>query len=689
MNNNNKDDEQEFSIEISPKNNSTSSDLSNEEREAKFNLLYGSPEVNPSNEEFDNNDSVVNNLQEQEEIENSDENREENYSNEGFDDNDSFINNLQGQDEFEVRDISEEIEDSNLFSEEIEDSDENQDFRVQNDIDNSDEDDDDDDLKNEDDYVNVINHNDTDDENQKENVEFPNSNFENNENSKNNENSDEQNTTFTPKPKDDYATVTKKPPIINKKLISSLIIGGLVSVVVVVMGLSIFTGKKKDNKKIITGKQDATKTTLSDFKSQVEPNIVIPSGLSQNADAEENSSAIVGTGKQGRNTRGLNGKTGILKGADGINYEYVYDENGNPVLLGPIKDDDGNIRNEKGEIVYNNKEQQQKSQPNQQQYHGEIKSGKSTWTPPDTRNDALQAKTIKGIKGITPTQNRYATNYEEQIEKNAATVAAENNPFSNLAGTSGMLSLPSKEDYTKNLLAMQKTMNKSDYQSQNNQENKISFHNSGKENAGNGEWLGLNTLWEGTIFEAELKTAINTDLPGEITAVITKNVYSSQDGRYLLIPQNSILIGSYNSEISYAQSRVQVAWNTIIRPDGYRIDLGNFNGVDAQGASGIKGRINEHIGQYIKAIFIMSLFNIISNEFDYSMKNNDNLYAQNVLANSQAVATELGNKLIDRAMDIQPTIKIKEGTIVKIFVNRTLSLPPLDPVPVTQPYRKY
>jgi type IV secretion system protein VirB10 len=254
--------------------------------------------------------------------------------------------------------------------------------------------------------------------------------------------------------------------------------------------------------------------------------------------------------------------------------------------------------------------------------------------------------------------------------------------------------MPSKEDYAAQMLSAYGQGgtpgygSPSSYANQNDQSGKQQFSTVGRENAGNGVWLGPATIWQGTMFEATLTSNINTDLPGEVTAVISKNVYSSLDGKYLLIPQNSKLFGSYNSSISYSQSRVQVAWHTLIRPDGYAISLGNMAATDSQGAAGLKGLVNDHPFQYLKAIVLMSVFNITSNEFESTAGSTDNQYVQNVLANSQSVATTLGSKLIDRALDVQPTITIKAGLAINIVANTTLTLPPLEPYGVTQPYRR-
>lgn len=304
---------------------------------------------------------------------------------------------------------------------------------------------------------------------------------------------------------------------------------------------------------------------------------------------------------------------------------------------------------------------------------------------PDTRNDSLHGKTISGIKGLTSTQESYSTDYQQTVQKNTTQNSSRTQNFT----------MPSKEEYTNNILnAYSKAYGSNqtnDYATQNDQAGKNSFYNNGRnaQNTGQGEWLNLNSLWQGTIFEAMLTSELNTDLPGEITARVAKNIYSSQDGRFLLIPQNSVLYGTYNSSISYSQSRVQVVWNTLVRPDGYQIQLGSMNGTDAKGASGLKGFVNDHPLAYLKAIGLMSVFSIANSEFQNSMGNTNNEYVQNLLANSQSITAELGDKLIDRAMNVQPTIKIKAGTKINIVVNQNLTIPPCEDIPVTQQYRKY
>lgn len=328
-----------------------------------------------------------------------------------------------------------------------------------------------------------------------------------------------------------------------------------------------------------------------------------------------------------------------------------------------------------------------KEQPQQNVYYGGGTA--STYEVPDTRTDALQSKSINGIKGISSTQKNYLTpdNVSTTYNNSATTQTTSGNGSAvSSSNPYAKFGLPDQATYTNKILSQYQSNNNS-YAQQNDQSGKNTFYNQNRGTV-SGQWLPLNSIWQGTIFDAALTSDICTDLPGECTAVITKNVYSSQDGRYLLIPQNSKLLGSYNSSISYSQSRVQVGWHTLIRPDGYMVNLGNMNATDKKGASGLTGAINDHPFAYLKAIALMSAVNIVNSELQATAASSANQYVQNVMANSQEVATTLGEKLIDRAMDVQPTIKIKAGTVINIVANTNLELPVLEPWEVTEPYHK-
>jgi type IV secretion system protein VirB10 len=337
-------------------------------------------------------------------------------------------------------------------------------------------------------------------------------------------------------------------------------------------------------------------------------------------------------------------------------------------------------------------------------YYAAPSQGPRVSERPNTRDDRLQAKSISGIKGVTSTQKQYLDGSAGALAQ-ADQITQAPNPYAQYG-------LPPKEQYMQQALgaygyaaggaaggggngyaagsAASGYAAGGGYAAQNDQSGKTLFYQNGRESAGMGQHLPQASIWQGTIFEATLTSAINTDLPGEAAAMITKNVYSSLDGKYMLIPQNSRLFGTYNSSISYSQSRVQVGWHTLIRPDGYAISLGNMQATDAKGAAGLPGIINDHPFQYLKALGLISAFRIMGGELGASAAQlgANNTYVQNLTADTQNMINAFGAKIIDRALDVQPTIVIAAGTPINIVVNQTLLLPPIDPYPVAQSYHR-
>ena len=309
---------------------------------------------------------------------------------------------------------------------------------------------------------------------------------------------------------------------------------------------------------------------------------------------------------------------------------------------------------------------------------------------PDTRNSKSPRK-IDGLKGQAPADtNQNIVN---------AMMSGNYNPAS--SSTNQKMS---KEEYIAQMMkqtqALQNQMyggtgtgaSFGSYASNNGnmamayQQNKEQFYANGNGNGGSGQYLPYNSLWDGTIISGALVTAINTDNPGVVIARVTENVYSSYDHSFLLIPEGSTLYATYNSSVSYGQDKIQVAWNLLIRPDGYRITLGNMNGVNAQGESGYKGKVNNHTWQTFKALGMIAIYSMIQTEVTHDINNTKNEYLQNAMTDVYTQAAKIGNKIIDRALDIKPTITIKAGTEIKLITNTPLELPPVEINKVTRKY---
>ena len=194
------------------------------------------------------------------------------------------------------------------------------------------------------------------------------------------------------------------------------------------------------------------------------------------------------------------------------------------------------------------------------------------------------------------------------------------------------------------------------------------------------------TIFAGTIIPAALQTGINTDLPGDVLATVSENVYDSVSGKNLLIPQGSKLLAKYSSNISFGQNRVQVAWQRLIRPDGVSLQLANMNGVDPQGMSGYSGYVDQHWWEYAKGIGLMLLFSIIDGQIQYSMKEANTQGASDVANSLTAGIDQVGTQYTANAMNIQPTIIVRQGAKVQVFVNSDIIMPPANQKEVSKKY---
>ena len=173
---------------------------------------------------------------------------------------------------------------------------------------------------------------------------------------------------------------------------------------------------------------------------------------------------------------------------------------------------------------------------------------------------------------------------------------------------------------------------------------------------------------------ATLEQAIDSDLPGEVKALVRSNVYDTATGEYLLIPQGARLLGTYNSVISYGQARVQVVWTRIIFPDGTSINLDGMSGHDDQGRAGFHDQVNNHYARLVGFAVLTSAF---AAGLELSQRQNTSLLTTPTAGQTASAAvgqqlTELGAEVTRRNLNIQPTIKIRVGYKFTVRVNRDM-----------------
>lgn len=176
----------------------------------------------------------------------------------------------------------------------------------------------------------------------------------------------------------------------------------------------------------------------------------------------------------------------------------------------------------------------------------------------------------------------------------------------------------------------------------------------------------------GTVIPATMISGINSDLPGQIIAQVSQPVFDTAEGRHVLIPQGSKLVGFYDSHVAYGQKRVLVAWNRIVFPDASTLELEGMPGSDQAGYGGFQDKVNTHFWKIFGNTFLLS---VMSAGFQMSQPDNANpMSPQAQLAASMGQQfSQLGMEMARKNMDIQPTLEISPGYRFNVMVNKDIS----------------
>ena len=212
---------------------------------------------------------------------------------------------------------------------------------------------------------------------------------------------------------------------------------------------------------------------------------------------------------------------------------------------------------------------------------------------------------------------------------------------------------------------------------------------------------------QGTMIRGVLETAIQSDLPGMVRAVTAEDVWSF-DGRRVLIPQGTRLIGEYKSGLATGQTRVFIVWTRVLRSDGVSVMLGS-TGTDDIGRTGLTGEVDEHYMQRFGSAILLSIvgggsqyvagmgqganaYGGVVSTYDpatgtttTTQPNPQNAYGQQIA--SQAVSQNMNTiagEALQNSLHIPPTINVDQGTRIMIFVRRDLDFSSLYPDPVRE-----
>ncbi|MBZ9992801.1 TrbI/VirB10 family protein [Mesorhizobium sp. BH1-1-4] len=180
-------------------------------------------------------------------------------------------------------------------------------------------------------------------------------------------------------------------------------------------------------------------------------------------------------------------------------------------------------------------------------------------------------------------------------------------------------------------------------------------------------------LQAGAVIPAALITGIQSDLPGQISAQVTENVYDSPTGRSLLIPQGTRVIGQYDNRIGSGQRRVLLVWNRLIFPDGHSIVLERQPGADAQGYAGLEDGVDYHWGELFKAA---ALSTVLSVGAEAGSSDQDSNIVRALRSGASDSVSQVGQQVVQRQLAVAPTLTIRPGFPVRVLVTRDLVLEP-------------
>lgn len=181
-----------------------------------------------------------------------------------------------------------------------------------------------------------------------------------------------------------------------------------------------------------------------------------------------------------------------------------------------------------------------------------------------------------------------------------------------------------------------------------------------------------NVLQAGAVIPAALITGIRSDLPGQITAQVTENIYDSPTGRILLVPQGTRVVGQYDNSVQFGQSRVLLVWNRLIFPNGRSIVLERQPGADSQGFAGLQDGVDYHWWDLAKAAGLSTLLNVGA---ELAVDDQDRLLRA-IRNGGQDTINDAGQQIVRRQLNVAPTLTIRPGFPVRVIVTRDLVLEP-------------
>ncbi|MCC8977252.1 TrbI/VirB10 family protein [Bradyrhizobium acaciae] len=181
----------------------------------------------------------------------------------------------------------------------------------------------------------------------------------------------------------------------------------------------------------------------------------------------------------------------------------------------------------------------------------------------------------------------------------------------------------------------------------------------------------------GSIIPASLVTGLNSDLPGATIGQVTENIFDTVTGEHLLVPQGTRLVGKYDSVVAFGQKRALVVWTRLILPNGNSIVIENLPATDVAGYAGLEDEVDLHTWQLLKGVALATLIGVGT---QLSIGNDESDLVKALRESTQQTTNRAGQRLIERELDVQPTITVRPGWPLRVIVSKDLVLKPYQDV---------
>lgn len=182
------------------------------------------------------------------------------------------------------------------------------------------------------------------------------------------------------------------------------------------------------------------------------------------------------------------------------------------------------------------------------------------------------------------------------------------------------------------------------------------------------------TLMQGSVIHASLLSGINSELPGQITALISRDVHDSIRAKYLLIPRGSKLLGQYASGAAFGTQRLFIGFNRIIFPNGQSVNLGSMPGQSVSGYSGFDADVDNHYFKIIANSLLLSSISSTADHFEdtYNLSDGRQRTVSGFKAQGSANISQALARIIERNVNLSPTLTVEPGYAFTVAITKDI-----------------